>query len=207
MKKVRVGIFGGAFNPIHCGHLFIAKESLHIFSLDKIIFVPTGNPAFHKEDLLDKYARTKLVDLAISDETNFELSLYEVEKESVSYFIETVQYFESQYTDYEFFMILGEDSFLQFHLWKNPEEILRKVKMIVAKRFEGDFLDSRQYMKLHFETFKNKIFFMSHPLFPISSTLIRERIYKGEFISYLVPKKIEREIINNGYYRKNRARS
>jgi nicotinate-nucleotide adenylyltransferase len=207
MKKNRVGIFGGAFNPIHYGHLFIAKESLRVFSLDKIIFVPTGNPAFRKEDLLDKYTRAKLVDLAISDETNFELSLYEVEKESVSYFIETVQYFESQYPDYEFFMILGEDSFLQFHLWKNPEEILRKIKMIVAKRFEGDFINSRQYVKLHFEEFKEKIFFMNHPLFPISSTLIRERIYEEKFISYLVPERIERMIINNGYYRKNRARS
>ncbi|PIP49818.1 MAG: nicotinate-nicotinamide nucleotide adenylyltransferase, partial [Caldiserica bacterium CG23_combo_of_CG06-09_8_20_14_all_35_60] len=74
----KLGIFGGAFNPIHIGHLFVAKEALKIFQLDKIIFIPTGNPVFQKEELLDKKDRAKLVNLSIKDEPCFEESLFEV---------------------------------------------------------------------------------------------------------------------------------
>ncbi len=203
MERSRIGIFGGAFNPIHTGHLFIAKEAKRIFSLKKVAFVPTGNPAFQKEGLLDKNTRTKLVELSISNNKDFDLSLYEIKKNTTSYFIETLNYFIKLYPEKEFFTILGEDTFLKFHLWKEPKEILKKTNLIVAKRFEGNFSNSKEYMNKHFEEFKEKIFFMNHPLFPVSSTLIRQRIHEGKFISYLVPEAVEREILVNGYYKKN----
>ena len=203
MERSRVGIFGGAFNPIHTGHLFIAKEAKRIFSLSKVTFIPTGNPAFQKEGLLDKNIRTKLVELSISGNKDFDFSLYEIKKNTTSYFIETLNYFKELYPEKEFFTILGEDAFLKFHLWREPKEILKKTNLIVAKRFEDNFSDSRKYMNKYFREFKEKIFFMDHPLFPISSTLIRRRIYEGKFISYLVPNAVEKEILENGYYRKN----
>ncbi len=204
MKKSRLGIFGGAFNPVHFGHLFIAKEAVRTFSLEKVIFVPTGNPVFKKEDLIDKTARAHLVELSLSEENNFELSLYEVEKDTPSFFIETLFYFKTVFPNKEFFSIIGEDAFLKFHLWKEPELILKNTNLIVAKRFYGNFETSKEYMFKYFRTFQDKIFFMDNLLFPISSTVIRRRIAEKKPISYLLPKSVEREIIKNGYYRKDK---
>ncbi len=204
MKKGRLGIFGGAFNPVHFGHLFIAKEAMRTFSLEKVIFVPTGNPVFKKEGLIDKTARARLVEFSVTGEDSFELSLYEVEKDTPSFFIETLLYFKHVFPNKEFFSIIGEDAFLKFHLWKEPELILKSTNLIVAKRFCGNFEKSKEYMLEYFSAFQNKIFFMDNLLFPISSTVIRRRIAEQKPVSYLLPKSVEKEIIKNGYYRKDK---
>ncbi len=195
----KIGILGGAFNPIHFGHLFIAKEAMGLFSLKKIIFVPTGNPVFPKENLLDKRIRTDLVKNAILREKHFEISLFEVKRDTPSFFIDTLKYFKSRQN--EIFVIIGEDTFLQFHRWRLPEEILKVSSLIVAKRYEGNFEKTKDYVEKRFDVFKSRIYFLSHPLFPISSTLIRKRIKEEKSISYLLPKNIEEIIIKNGYYR------
>ncbi len=195
----KIGILGGAFNPIHFGHLFIAKEAMDIFSLKKIIFVPTGNPVFPKEDLLNKHIRSDFVKTAVSEEKHFEVSLFEVERDIPSFFINTLKHFKTEQN--EIFVIIGEDAFLQFHRWRLPEEILNISSLIVAKRYEGNFEKTKNYVEKRFSTFKSKIHFLPHPLFPISSTLIRKRIKEEKSISYLLPKKIEEIIVKNGYYR------
>lgn len=199
----KIGILGGAFNPIHFGHLFIAKEAMDLFSLKKIIFVPTGNPVFPKEDLLNKRVRAEFVKTAVFGEKQFELSLFEVERDAPSFFINTLKYFKTHFKteQNEIFVIIGEDAFLQFHRWRSPEEILNISSLIVAKRYEGNFEKTKNYVEEHFIAFKDKIHFLSHPLFPISSTLIRKRIKEGKSISYLLPKNVEEIIIKNGYYR------
>jgi nicotinate-nucleotide adenylyltransferase len=195
----KLGIFGGAFNPIHIGHLFVAKEALKIFQLDKIIFIPTGNPVFQKEELLDKKDRAKLVNLSIKDEPCFEESLFEVNRDVPSYFINTLDQFINHYDD--LYTILGEDTFILFHKWKSYREIISKTNFIIAERFEDSFTISKKYIQTYFPDFKEKIFFLSHPLYRISSTLIRERIKSNKYISYLVPKEIEMEILNKRYYK------
>ena len=199
MKKTnKIGLFGGAFNPIHNGHLFVAKESMKTFNLNKIIFIPTGNPVFEKQELLNKQIRANFVKTAISNKKNFEVSFFEVERETPSFFIDTLQHFNNGKD--MLFTILEEDTFMQFHKWKSPEEILENSYFIVAKRYEGNFAGTKKYIKKYFTEYKEKILFLPHPLFPISSTLIRERIKKGKYISYLLPESIEKKIVENGYY-------
>ncbi len=200
MKKTnKIGLFGGAFNPIHYGHLFAAKEAVQTFQLKKIIFIPTGNPVFEKQELLGKQIRANFVKNAILDEKDFEVSLFEIEREAPSFFIDTLQYFNNG--EDVLFTILGEDTFMQFHKWKSPEEILENSYLIIAKRYEGNFAATKSYVKEHFKKYEEKIFFLPHPLYPISSTLIRERIKKEMPVSYLLPESIEKEILENGYYR------
>ena len=195
----KIGIFGGAFNPIHNGHMFVAEEALWIFQLNKIVFVPTGNPVFQKEDLLDKNERSKLVSLSIKDRPYFEESLFEVQRDAPSYFIDTLEQFlqpsNSLYT------ILGEDAFIYFHKWKSYEEIISRTNFIVAERFEDSFATTKKYIQTNFHEFIDKIFFLSHPLYRISSTLIRERIKSNKHISYLVPEIVEKEILDKRYYK------
>ncbi len=196
----RVGIFGGAFNPIHYGHLFIARESIEKFKLEKVIFVPTGNPVFPKEDLLDKHIRLKFVQVAISGKKGFDISSFEIEREEPSYFVNTLFHIIKKEKCEECYSIIGEDAFLQFHKWKSFNLIIENSKIIVAKRFEGNFEKAKGYIEKYFNKFKSSIYFLSHPLYPVSSTLIRRRIKEKQSIAYLLPEKVERMIINNGYY-------
>jgi len=198
-KTERIGIFGGAFNPIHNGHLFVAKESISKFSLSKIIFVPTGNPVFSKEDLLDKRERFALCKLAIRGEKSFEISDFEVKNEKPSYYIETLKHYKSE--NIEIFSILGEDAFIEFHRWKEYQEIFRNCYFIVAERFEDNFITTKAYINEKFSEYKNKIFFLPHPLYRVSSTLLRKRIKSGLNISYLLPKEVEKEILKNKFYK------
>ncbi len=196
----RVGIFGGAFNPIHYGHLFIANEAFSKFRLEKVIFVPTGNPVFPKEDLLPGSIRLEFVKLSVKNVSYFEVSDFEVIHKEPSYFIKTLLHLLEQERCEECFTIIGEDAFLHFHKWKEPMEILKHTNLIVAKRFEGNFYETKRYTDTFFKDFKKKIFYLNHPLYPVSSTLIRKRIKNGEPISYLLPETIEKEIIKNAYF-------
>jgi nicotinate-nucleotide adenylyltransferase len=198
-KMNKIGIFGGAFNPIHNGHLFVAKESLKVFGLRKIIFVPTGNPVFTKEDLLPKETRAYLVKIAIKDESYFEESLFEIDRDEPSYYIETLEQFEDSEND--LFTIVGEDAFLFFHKWKSYQDIILKTNFIIAERFDDSFKTTKNYIEKNFPDFEKKIFFLPHPLYRISSTLIRERIKSNKHISYLVSEEVEREILNKKFYK------
>ncbi|MGB9694972.1 MAG: nicotinate-nucleotide adenylyltransferase [Caldisericaceae bacterium] len=195
----KIGIFGGAFNPIHNGHLFIAKESLEIFGLDKVIFVPTGNPVFKKEDLLDKYVRANLVEIAIKDEPGFEISYFEINRDEPSYYIETLLFFRESFDD--IYSIIGEDAFVFFHKWKNPQEILNNSKMIIAERFEDNFAGTKSYISEYFKQYEKNISFLTHPFYRVSSTVVRERIKQGKHIDYLVPDALKRIILSKGYYK------
>ena len=195
----KLGIFGGAFNPIHNGHLFVAKEAIKVFELKKVIFVPTGNPVFPKEDLLAKSIRANLVKLAIEGEPCFEESFFEIERNTLSYFIDTLEQFINP--ENEVFTLLGEDAFIELHRWKSYNEIIKKTKLIIAERFEDSFRTTGKYIESKFPEFKDKIFFLSHPLYRISSTLIRERVKSNKHISYLVPEGVEKEILDKKYYK------
>lgn len=197
-KKSRIALYGGAFNPIHSGHLFVAKDVLELFNVDKVIFIPTGNPVFPKKDLLDKRIRAKLVEVAIADEPKFEISYFEIDRDVPSYYIDTLRYFQNPET--EIFSIIGEDAFLKITLWKDYKDILRNSYFIVAKRLNDDFSTLREFISENLNGFKDRIFTLPHPLFSISSTIIRERVKQGLTISYLLPKEVELEIAKNHYY-------
>lgn len=196
----KVGVFGGAFNPIHIGHLFIAFESMHLFNLGKVIFVPTGNPnpAFKKDDLLDGEIRLRLCQLATKNTEHFEVSDYEVKKDTPSYYIETLTFLKQTYK--EIYTIIGEDAFQQIHRWKDYEHIFSGTKFIVAERYDDNFKSSTIYIEKHLAKYSEKIYFLSHPFFRVSSSMIRERIRTGEPVDFLVPERVLKIIKQKKYY-------
>jgi nicotinate-nucleotide adenylyltransferase len=195
----RIGIFGGAFNPVHNGHLFVAKESLETFELDKVIFVPTGTQVFPKEDLLGKSIRAQLVELAISNKQGFEISYFEINRSEPSYYISTLKSFWSKNDD--IYSIIGEDAFLAFHRWKENSEIINLTKIIITERYEDNFAKTRKYIDERYKNYENKIYLLSHPLYRVSSTVIRERIKQGRHIDYLVPDAVKQLILSNHYFK------
>lgn len=131
----RIGLFGGTFDPPHIGHIELAKEVLSRFSLDKIIFIPAGNPP-HKTDkvITDKVHRFEMVKISIKESDKFLLSDFDVKNEKPNYSYLTIEHFKKAYPDDEIFFIVGEDSYRDFPLWKNYPDILSLCSFIVVNR-------------------------------------------------------------------------
>jgi nicotinate-nucleotide adenylyltransferase len=132
----RLGIFGGTFNPIHFGHLRVAVEVRELFSLDSILFIPSAQPP-HKNlsNIANPKDRHYMTQLAIQSYPFFQLSSIELEREGLSYTIDTIKSLQQQYTpNIQFFYMIGIDAFLAIHTWKNFQNLFNEIPFIVMSR-------------------------------------------------------------------------
>jgi len=193
----RVGIMGGVFDPIHCGHLFAAEEARVEFKLDEVIFVPCRQPA-HKRgngisDPEDRYLMTVL---ATSNNQFFEVSKVELNRPGPSYSIDTVKEFLKKYHHgVKIFFITGADAFLEVDSWYKSEELIKLCQFVAATRpgYDLNKLDKK---------FKKIIKIIEIPALAISSTDIRRRVREEKSIKYLLPQEVEEYIYKKGLYRK-----
>ena len=184
MKKI--GLFGGTFDPPHKGHIALAKSTLLNFSLDKIIFIPAGNPP-HKTQkrVSDKTHRFEMVKMAIKGEPNFSISDFDIKNERPNYSYLTIEHFKNEYPDDEIFFIVGADSYRDFPKWKNYPDILSLSTFIVLNRNDADL---GEYFKKYCEIYpEHKALFSDDFSFALSSTELREKIKSGENCKNLLP--------------------
>jgi len=192
---LRIGIFGGTFNPIHNGHLINAQMIKGDFSLDFILFIPSKMPV-HKglEGNVNSEERYEMVKLAIEDNSCFKSSRIEIDRKSPSYTKITIKELQGMYKDNELFFILGIDAFNELNLWKDYKDVMKMIPFIVMNR-----LGSVDYNKEILGMIK-EVIYANNLYIDISSSYIRERIKIGESIKYLVPKKVEEYIRDKGLY-------
>lgn len=198
---MRIGIMGGTFDPIHHGHLILSEYIRIKAKLDKIIFIPTGNPP-HKDsqNILKGETRLKMVELAIETNPYFISSDIEVKRTNTSYTIDTVAHLKDKYKDCQLYMIIGADTLLSLHTWKDFSQILTQTKFIVADRLGlCDDID-KEIDRLN-KKYDSDIISMDSPVIDISSTLIRQSLKEGLSIKYLVPELVEEYILENNLYR------
>ena len=177
---MKVCLFGGTFDPPHIGHLLIAQTICEAESFDKILFIPVNIPP-HKTVNTSLEDRLNMLDIAIDDNPNFEISDIEIKRGGVSYTIDTIRTIKNKYniSSNKISYLIGSDSLLNFHNWKEPEKILKECQIIVAIRPGFRPSDIPAWI-LH------KIQFANIPRFEISSTNIRSRWVEGKTIRYLV---------------------
>lgn len=134
-KNKKYGIFGGTFNPPHVGHLEIAKEAKARYGLDRVFFVPSFIPP-HKDpkDLVDVGHRANMVKLLIEGVPEFVLSEYEISKKTVSYSIDTIRFFETEFPGTKFYFIIGSDAFFYIDKWKESEKVQKLIDFIIYER-------------------------------------------------------------------------
>ncbi|NLI65962.1 MAG: nicotinate-nucleotide adenylyltransferase [Tissierellia bacterium] len=199
---MKIGIMGGTFNPIHHGHLILSEYIRIGADLDKIIFIPTGIPP-HKDNqaVLDSQIRLEMVALAIRENPYFICSDMEVVRKKLSYTIDTVNELKEIYRDDDLYMIIGTDTLLSLHTWKDYERILSMINIIVADRLGLDRKRVDKRIEELTRRYGASIISMDSPVIDISSTLIRERLKKGLSIKYLVPEVVEDYILKNNLYR------
>lgn len=180
---MKIGILGGSFDPIHKGHLTLARESQRQFGLGKVLFVPALLPPHKKGDSPAASApvRTRMVEFAILGEPNWELCDLELRRSGVSYTVDTLRELRTIYpSPHQLFFIAGADSFRDLKTWREPEEILRLCEWIVAPR-PGVQLPQRLPVGFHL---------LQMALVEISATELRKKIEQDEDISEWIPKKV-----------------
>lgn len=199
MAKLRYGIMGGTFNPIHYAHLFIANEVLEMFNLDKVIFIPTGISPHKKDSGIDVYHRLSMAKLAIKGNPNFLVSEIEVLNLDTSYSVDTMTMLKREHPNIEFYFIVGTDTIMEMKNWKNPGELMNLCNLVCVNRpgYEGEAQDSMDELT---EEYGAKIYSLNGPSLFISSTLIRNRVKENRTIKYLLPDNVLEYIDKNRLY-------
>lgn len=194
---MKIGLFGGSFDPVHNGHLKIAEWTKNKLSLDKIIFIPAANPP-HKLGAVIASAehRLKMTQLAIEDHPDFEISDVEILRKGISYTIDTVYYFLGKYglSPNQLFLLIGGDSLVDLPSWRYPDKIIERCTVVVFQRQGAD-------LSAVPDSIANHVKILETPLIDISSTSIRKRIAAEESISDFTPHSVAKYIDKKGLYR------
>lgn len=189
---MKVGLMGGTFNPIHLGHLIISEYIRNNFPLDKIIFIPSGNPP-HKSwgELIATEHRYNMSLLATGSNLYFDVSLSEINRQGKSYTVDTINEFKSIHPNDDFYFIIGGDTLYELTKWHDYKTLFNITNFIVIDRpgFENlEIIDKIEELN---RVYGARIFYLKGPLMDISSTEIRQNLRQNKSIKYLVPKEVE----------------
>ncbi len=228
-SPLRLGLFGGSFNPIHNGHLTIAHVAHDRLPLDKVLFIPTGDPP-HKQDgsLAPSRDRYEMVRRAIADTPVFDLSDIELRRTGKSYTVDTIRTLAQQYgPTVHLFFLIGLDAFLDFPNWKSPMELLHLCRFVIVPRPGQSFqsltqmpllpalapqvltqLDKGHLSKLDIEIPSCPgVTCLPMPPCSISASEIRQRIQRGETTANMLPLPVESYILKHRLYQEERDRT
>ena len=186
---MRLGIYGGVFNPPHHGHLLAAQEAHNQLGLDVVVWVPTGDPP-HRVIEADpgQEARFEMVELATSADERFRVSRIELDREGPSYTVDTLRELREREPEDELFLIVGGDQALALPSWREPEAVLGLATLAVFER--GSSNRNAIGIKVARLRGADRVRFLEMPRIDISSTLVRRRAAAGKPIRYLVPDKV-----------------
>lgn len=195
----RIGLMGGSFNPIHYGHLNLARAALDAGMVDRVLFMPSGNPPHKRAGLEDKQDRLNMAALAIEGEPGMEICREEVDREGVIYTVDTLSILKEKMPGCRFFYLIGADTLRTLHTWRRPEDVVRLCTLLVAARPGEDHAQLPALMA-RWRAQGAQIETLPAACVQVSSTEIRERIAAGLPLSGLVPPGVERYIRLHGLY-------
>lgn len=198
---MRIGIFGGTFDPPHMGHLILAMECQYQLGLDRLLWVPTQSPP-HKQDqhIISIAVRLQLVQAAIAGNPCFEISRIEIDRPAPQYAYETVQLLTERHPEDEICYLIGGDSLNDFPEWRSPDILIRLCHCLGVMRRPGQLHDLPA-LEQRLPGISGKLRFVNTPMLEISSTVIRANIQQGRPYRYYVPEAVFQIIEQNGYYR------
>jgi nicotinate-nucleotide adenylyltransferase len=192
---MKIGIFGGTFNPPHLGHLIVAESVCEQLRCDTILFIPSANPPNKSETSVAAAAdRLHMTRSAVEGNSRFAVSDIEAQRGGLSYTIDTVMALADIYTKASLSLIIGADNLLEFQTWKSPDEILSHVTLVAMTR--PGYAVPQDHGK-----FSKIATFVNVPQINISGTEIRRKIKMGRSIRYLVPNVVEEYIRQRGLYK------
>ena len=200
MPSLRLGLFGGTFDPPHFGHLIVAQEVVERLSLDRLLFLVAGRPPHKLGEILSPSSlRVEMAQAAVAGNPSFDVSEIELDREGPTYTVDTLRHFRGTYPDAELFFLLGADQLAEFHEWHEPEEIAQLASVVAVGR---DGVDPRDLSPVGFGPGGELIFLSPRVTrVDISSSEVRDRVRAGRSIRYLVPETVKRIIETHRLYR------
>ncbi len=199
---MRVGVFGGTFDPVHLGHLILAEEARCGLGLDRLLLVPAAQP-WRKSDraVTPAHHRLAMLRLAVADDPYFDVSTVEIERGGPTYTVDTLASLRAELgSAVDLVFILGEDALLDMPHWHDPEGILRLARLGVASRGGGPAADLTALERV-LPSISARVSVVPMPQIDISSTDVRRRVREGGSIRYLVPPAVQAYIAEHGLYR------
>lgn len=197
----RLGIMGGTFNPIHNGHLYLAKEARKQYNLNQVLFIPSGTPYMKDQrEVLPSEFRVMMTKLAIQDEPYFSLSTIEIEKEGNTYTYETLEALKGMYPETELYFILGADSLFAMEDWRQPERIFASCKILAAIRDDISLSEIEEQSRYLVQKFGADILALKTNMVDISSSMIRKHLSEGTSVKGLIPDTVYDYILNHNLY-------
>ena len=193
-----LGIFGGTFDPIHTGHLIVARAALETLGLDEVLFVPAGSPWMKDAGAISAAEdRARMAEIAVAGDPQFRVSRLEIERKGETYTVDTLRALPPE--SGRPVLILGADALAHFPAWREPNEVARLARIAVLGRPGHDTAAIIDEVKAHVPNLDAAP--LEAPLIEISATAIRDRVRRGLSIRDLVPPPVERYIAAHGLYR------
>ncbi|HKN59133.1 MAG TPA: nicotinate-nucleotide adenylyltransferase [Gemmatimonadaceae bacterium] len=192
---MRIGVFGGTFDPPHVGHLILAADARDALNLDRLIFVPASSQPLKADApaVASPRDRLEMVRLVVADDANYQVDEAEIGREGLSYTVDTLEHLSTRYPDAQLFLLLGQDALQSFGKWKNTERIRQLATLAVMQR--------PGHKGYRADTTVEGAITVSTRRVDVSSTEIRERLRAGKSIKGFVPESVERFIDARGLYR------
>ena len=209
--ETNILFFGGSFNPIHNGHLIIARIMKENIGADQVIFMPNGNPP-NKEEKISALDKLGMVAKAISDDNDFFFDDYELKKETPSYTLETIKYIKKKYWIEEPHWIIGPDNLEDLKNWHKIDELVEECVFVMGCNHEDTFnilsCDFPPHAKWYnLPQFKDSPFYkkmklkvIKIPFIDIRSTEVRKRLSSGLSVRHMIPDEVEKYIREYGLY-------
>ncbi len=198
---MRLGLFGGTFDPVHIGHLLLAEQCREQCALDQVWFVPSGRPPHKNQDKLTSVkSRLDMLELATAGFGAFVVSHLELEREGPTYTVDTLQQLQDEDASRELFFMIGTDSLADLPNWHNPSRIAQLATIVVADRGNQTIPDLHSFGPQLEADLLSKIQFVTMPGIDLSATDIRRRICEGKSIRFMVNRAVEVYIAEHQLY-------
>ncbi len=201
-RPIRLGIYGGSFDPVHLGHLLLAETCREACSLDRVLFLPCGQSP-HKPHgaIATGQQRTEMLEFAVAGDPRFGVCCIELERSGPSFTVETLRQLHVEQPDSELFFLMGADSLADMPLWREPQAILELATIVAVNRGhrpppDWSFLESRLGPVV-----RNQVRLVTMPAIDLSATEIRERVQTGRSLRFRTSRAVEEYIRQNRLYR------
>ncbi len=202
LKTHKIGIMGGTFDPIHLGHLILGEKAYEQLELEKVYFMPAGNPPHKKSrpGRAEDGQRIEMVRLAIQENPHFSLSTLEMHEDGYTYTYRTLEMLSKEHPNTEYYFIIGADSLFSLESWMHPGRILQACTMAVATRDHASRQELSAQIRRLTEKFHGRFVCLDSPNIDISSQQLRRWVEDGQSLKYYIPDNVIEYIYKNRIY-------
>lgn len=198
---MRIGIYGGTFDPVHNGHLLLAEQCREQCQLDQVWFIPTGTPPHKTEQPVTAgTARAEMLDFATAGYPEFVVDRRELRREGRSFTFETLEELHSAHAEHEWFFLMGADSLHDLPTWREPARIAELATIVAVNRGDRPLPTRGKIEQTVGQEIADRIQLVTMPGIDLSATDIRRRVSNGQSVRFMVPRAVGAYIEQNHLY-------